>query len=283
MVAQPTAGTVAIAAPGSGAVAEDPEMVALRAYAAEVVRSAGGLPAAPGYRPRLEPVRPALSWAPLQLLTGVGGGIIEWIRRHPLRTLAAAVAGSGAIAGVLLLPGAVVPGDASLELANRPAPAIVAVMPAPAPLPAADPFPPAAAPDERPPAPIIERPAPREAQRHGGRRMAAAMAGAGRTKTAEPVAPAHPRPVKTASAVDRRVVIAGIQAIQPLVNRCARQHGEKGVASVAIEVGSRGEVKRVTIAGPLAGTRAGACLKAAVKTARFREGGLSFQYPFVLQ
>ena len=86
-----------------------------------------------------------------------------------------------------------------------------------------------------------------------------------------------------APALDRAALIEGMRAIQPRVNDCYRVYQERGVANLRIDVGNGGKVKSVTVSGPLARTASAGCVKAAVKTARFRGGSGSFQYPVVLQ
>jgi hypothetical protein len=301
---------------------EDPEMVALRAFAAEVVRAAGGVPARRGYRPRLD-ARPALAFSPRALVAELGG-IVGSVRARPRRTLGFALAGCGATAvAVLLLRAAIVPGDASLELiAARPAP-LGASVPAPSPppetllveAPARAPAPPPEAPAKAPappppaPAPVVstrdalraltaeKAPAGKRAaapgklaaketaaQRRAGRRSDAALAGASRAAATRPVSsPARTRKEASASGLDRREILAAMQPVQLLVQRCYQRYGEKGVANAGIEVGKRGEVKKVTITGPLARTSTAACLKSAVKTAHFQGGGTTFHYPLVVQ
>jgi hypothetical protein len=95
-------------------------------------------------------------------------------------------------------------------------------------------------------------------------------------------APRHAKKGRDVASLDRAAMLAGIQAVEPRVKRCYQQHRQKGVAPVRIDVGPDGKVKKVTVSGPLARTRTGACVKAAVKTARFRGGGTDVQYPFVL-
>jgi hypothetical protein len=113
--------------------------------------------------------------------------------------------------------------------------------------------------------------------------MEAAVVATGHGKAGREVRAARVTREEIASTQDRRAMSEGMQAIQPLVRQCYLEHREKGVADVGIEVGRRGEVKRVTVAGPLARTPTAGCLKAAVKRARFRGGGLRFHYPLVLQ
>jgi hypothetical protein len=254
LVEEPTA------APDQPAAADDPEMVELRAFAAEVVRAAGGVPGGAGYRPRLEPRRRTLTAAPVELLGALGWQIGSTVRRRPARTLAFTIAGVGVVVGALWLRSALAPADASLELATAPR-ILVAAAPAPPP-------PVIALPDEpvrTSPPPIAPRPAPVEAV------SAPRVAHSAITK-----------PTKR-SGLDRATLIDGMRAIQPRVNDCYREYHQKGVANLRIEVGRGGRVNRVLVSGPLARTPTAGCVKAAVKTAHFRAGGSSFQYPVVLQ
>jgi hypothetical protein len=274
---------------------DDLEMAALRELAAEVVSAAGGVPVRRGYRPRLDPGG-VVAVSPRELVATLAG-LASSARRRPRRTLGLALAGCGALAaGVLLVRAALLPGDASLELiAARPAPlgASVPAPPAPpetmlveAPSRAAAP-PPAPAPPVQP-APVSAKEALRaltdpKPGKRAGRRSDAALAVAARTKSTRVPTPARTHKEASASGLDRRAIVAGMQPVQLLVQRCYQRYGEKGVANAGIEVGKRGEVKKVTIAGPLARTSTAACLKSAVKTAHFQGGSMTFHYPLVVQ
>jgi hypothetical protein len=109
-----------------------------------------------------------------------------------------------------------------------------------------------------------------------------ASTGRGKAERTIPSA-ARTKHQRVAAELDQRAIIAGMAAIQTRVKQCYRQYRQEGVANVAVDVGRGGKVKRVTVSGPLAHTRSGACVKAAVKTARFSGGDLSFHYPLVLQ
>jgi hypothetical protein len=295
-------------ADGPAPAADDPDMIALRAFAAEVVIAAGGLPSGSAYRPRLEPGRPLAAAMPEGArLADVGREIAARLRWRPRHPVALALAGVGAMGGALLLGWVLVPGEADLQLAGaRPATvAIAPTPPPPPPLPLTDtrivPPPPAATrPLAAPPAPMAARPAPpptpprppvantiarREppaAKKTVTRRVArATVTRRGSAPSAAPTTPG--KKDRSASAHDPRAMIAGMEAIQPLVKDCYRRYRQKGVANVRIDVGSAGKVKRVQIAGPLARTKSAACLKAAVMTARFGQSGISFQYPLVLR
>ena len=74
-----------------------------------------------------------------------------------------------------------------------------------------------------------------------------------------------------------------MKAVEPLVKDCYRDYKQKGLAIVHIEVGKGGKVKGATISGRLAKTRTAVCVKAVLKTARFRQGGFTFDYPVVVQ
>jgi hypothetical protein len=292
------------ATPETAALAgDDPEMLAIRAFAAEVVRAAGGVPSGGGYRLRLEPARRRTTGAGLPVSSAVVPRTAFWTGWQPRRALTFALAGVGAIGAVFfLLRWALLPNQAALELPGaRPIP--IAVAPTPVPpvpamteAPASHPAAPAL-PAEKPVAarlperPVAALPAKRQAPapdvapgRRAGRRMETTLASGGRGKTEKTIpSTARTKPQRVAAALDQRAIIAGMEPIQPLVKQCYRRYGQQGVANVAVEVGRGGKVKRVTVSGPLARTRSAACVKAAVKTARFSSGDLSFHYPLVLQ
>jgi hypothetical protein len=247
---------------------DDLEMAELRALAAEIVRAGGGVPRSVGYRPRLEPGRRATVVVPMIPQAG-SWSLVAWVRGHPLPTVAVGVGLLGALAGVLVLGGHLGKLDDSLELeAAPPPPPRVATFPAPAPRAPT----PGALREGIVPARPVDRP---PARRTGKGRTTLAKEGS-RSSTARMQAR------NVAGALDREAITEGMQSIQPLVRACYREHREKGVASVAVEVGKGGRVKKVKVAGPLAGTRSAGCVKAAVKKAHF-EGVGNFRYPLVLQ
>jgi outer membrane biosynthesis protein TonB len=284
---------------------DDPEMAELRALAAEVVSAGAGTPRRSGYRPRLEANRRMLAVAPVELLFDLRRSLVSSVRGRPGRTRAFALGGIGAVAGALILVWTVAPGDEPLELtAASPPPVVAPAVPAPPP---AQPEPtrdqPAPAPIAAVAVPAVETasPAPRvarsttekrslgptvkperSAQRRGGRRIETKVAMASRRKEGKDFPAAARASSKTAHALDRVAIIQGIQAIQPRVKECYRRYRQQGVANASIQVGPDGKVTKVSVAGPLARTRTAACVKAAVKTARFRGGGMTFQYPLVL-
>jgi hypothetical protein len=264
--------------------ADDAEMVELRALAEEVVLAAGGVPRTTGYRPRLEERPRALATTPAELLAGLRWAIASSLRRRPMRTLAFGLAGLGVVAGALLLRSVLVPGDASLELATT-FPHPIAVAPAPPPqetfLPASAPAPvvavpaPVAPPRATPIAAVTERRTP-PLEKKAHRRVARAMTA--KRDFSPPVAHIE----KKVATLDRSALIEGMRAIQPRVRDCYRKYNQKGVANLHVQVGSSGQVKAVTVSGPLASTRTGVCVKAAVRAARFRVNGVSFEYPLVV-
>jgi hypothetical protein len=286
---------------------DDPEMVELRAFATEVVHAAGGVARRSAYRPRLEPSRRSSTAAGLGPLFAWGSGIASSIGAHPLRTLAIALAGIGAVAGGLLL---LVPRDASLQLSVAlPAPTGMPAAWALPPPPPMSPIPeePSRAPDSVPiaasepsAAPVADarlaRPlskreraldkkrARRVARASTGRRSLAPSTLARADRGKEGKEPSSSRlPKDSSGGLDRASMLAGMQSIQPLVRDCYRHYNQKGVANVRVDVGRTGKVKSVSVAGPLAKTRTASCVKAALKTARFHGGDGSFQYPLVLK
>lgn len=260
----------------SGFGADDPEMVELRAFAAEVTGTGAGTPRRSGYRPRLETSGRGQVVAPAARLSTLASEMVSSVRLRPRRTLAFALTGVAAVAGALWLVRAVAPSDEPLELA---------IAPPPSPRPAAAPA----------PLPPIDEPhaaAPRVAR---APKVDQAIATASRRKERKEskerkerkeLAPAGGRARRTKAAatqaLDRGAIIQGMQAIQPRVKACYRRYKQRGVANTSIDVGPGGNVAHVTVTGPLARTRTGVCVKAAVKTARFRGGGMTFQYPLVL-
>jgi hypothetical protein len=75
----------------------------------------------------------------------------------------------------------------------------------------------------------------------------------------------------------------GMAAIQSKAQACYK--GTQGTAIVKLTVGPSGQVSKVTVAGPFAGTPEGACVESAVKSASFPpwDGGpQSFNYSYLL-
>ena len=121
MVAAGASVEVALTEGNPGYEAEDPLIEDLRALAAEVVRARGGVPRNTGYRPRLQ--------------RSMGWERATSVRRRPMRIVAVALVGFGAIAGALFLLRAPEPRDANLELAIALPTPTVSTPPAPAPPP----------------------------------------------------------------------------------------------------------------------------------------------------
>jgi len=67
----------------------------------------------------------------------------------------------------------------------------------------------------------------------------------------------------------RSVLIAGLDAVRPQVQACYVEHGVPGMALVNVHVALDGSVRSARVTGKFARTPTGACVEAAVKTARF--------------
>jgi hypothetical protein len=265
------------AEPPSGA--DDPEMAELRAFAAEVVSAAGGVPRRSGYRPRLEPGQRGLSFAPVTRLSDLAGDLASFVRQRPGRTLGLALVGCAIAAGVIFL---VLPRDGALELAaGIPRPPVAALTPAPPP--EVTSIPEHLLETSLPAAPVDPAPSEVRPEPPGKHRVPPRVARSSITKrgVAVKAPPAARTPAKLA-ALDRVAMSDGMRSIQPRVKDCYREYHQKGVVMTSIEVGADGKVKRVKVSGPLARTRSAACVQAAVKAARFSGAG-RFQYPLVLK
>ena len=65
---------------------------------------------------------------------------------------------------------------------------------------------------------------------------------------------------------------------------CYARFAVPGTAMVNVVIAKRGHVASAAVTGKFAGTPTGACVEAAVKTARFpRSNGFSTPYPFQLR
>jgi hypothetical protein len=99
----------------------------------------------------------------------------------------------------------------------------------------------------------------------------------------------EPKPAKSdkpapGPALGHDAILAGMRPLMPKVKDCYRQHKQRGIANVRVEVDREGSVQNATVEGPLAKTPSGTCVEAAVMSARFpASAGMSFRYPFPLR
>jgi len=73
-----------------------------------------------------------------------------------------------------------------------------------------------------------------------------------------------------------------MKQIRPRIEECYRQHQQRGVAQVRIEVGNGGTINSAAVSGrPFAGTPTGDCVETAVKSVSLpASAGMTFHYPF---
>ena len=82
------------------------------------------------------------------------------------------------------------------------------------------------------------------------------------------------RPVRAGDGGDRNplsraAILKGLDAVEPLVHACYRRFHVPGTAMVNVAIANSGRVSSAQVSGKFAGTPTGACVEAAVKTARF--------------
>ncbi len=86
------------------------------------------------------------------------------------------------------------------------------------------------------------------------------------------------------TALSKSALIAGLNAVRPQITACYLEYDVPGTAMVNVVIAKSGRVTSAAVTGKFAGTPTGACVEAAVKTARFpRSDGLSTPYPFQLR
>jgi hypothetical protein len=79
--------------------------------------------------------------------------------------------------------------------------------------------------------------------------------------------------------LSREEIVKGMTAIMPTARACYRQYKVPGIATVKMTVRPDGQVSEAVVTGRFAGTPSGACVEAAMKTARFVPSlGRSFDY-----
>jgi hypothetical protein len=64
-------------------------------------------------------------------------------------------------------------------------------------------------------------------------------------------------------------LVAGMNAVRPQVRACYERFHVPGTAMVNVAIAKSGRVSSAQVTGKFAGTPTGACVEAAVKTARF--------------
>jgi hypothetical protein len=84
--------------------------------------------------------------------------------------------------------------------------------------------------------------------------------------------------------ISKTAVVAGMNAVKPLVSACYLRYRVPGFAMVNVVIDKDGRVCAAAATGKFAGTPTGACVEQAVRTARFPPSdGLSTLYPFPLR
>jgi hypothetical protein len=96
------------------------------------------------------------------------------------------------------------------------------------------------------------------------------------------------KPKKTTTAafpmLTQSDLVSAMKAIQPKVKECFTRYEAQGTAAANISVLSGGRVGSATVTGKFAGTPTGACVEAAVKSARFPPcAPFHFPWPFQLR
>jgi hypothetical protein len=78
-------------------------------------------------------------------------------------------------------------------------------------------------------------------------------------------------------------IVSAMRAIQPKIQNCANQFKVPGTALADISVARGGKVGSAVVKGKFAGSPTGACVEAAVKTAKFpKSESITFPFPFTL-
>jgi len=84
--------------------------------------------------------------------------------------------------------------------------------------------------------------------------------------------------------ISKTALIRGINQVRPRVAACYQTYKVPGTALVNIVIAKSGRVSSARVSGKFAGTPTGACVEAAVKTARFpASDGFSTPFPFQLK
>jgi hypothetical protein len=106
--------------------------------------------------------------------------------------------------------------------------------------------------------------------------------------TPSPATPSPPAPppavAGSAEPLSKAAVIGGMDAVKPAVMRCSDRFRVRGVVTVNVVIERDGSVGRAAAVGSFVGTPTGACVEAAVKSARFPPSqGLTTPYPYRLE
>lgn len=84
--------------------------------------------------------------------------------------------------------------------------------------------------------------------------------------------------------LSKTALVSGLNEVRPRVRACYARFAVPGTAMVNVVIAKSGRVASAAVTGKFAGTPTGACVEAAVKTARFpRSDGFSTPYPFQLR
>lgn len=86
--------------------------------------------------------------------------------------------------------------------------------------------------------------------------------------------------------LSRSQIVGGMRSVKAGVQRCYDRFKVPGLANVKLKIGNAGRVKDAEVKGRFAGTPTGACVKRAVKKARFPKfqiSSMSITYPFMLR
>jgi hypothetical protein len=78
----------------------------------------------------------------------------------------------------------------------------------------------------------------------------------------------------------------GMAATKRHVQRCAEEHGGKGLVRLQLVIAPSGAVKSVGLHRSVSGTALGECVRGAVKQAKFAAftgGEITIEYPFLLR
>jgi len=93
-----------------------------------------------------------------------------------------------------------------------------------------------------------------------------------------------PRPSPRENPISKAALITGLNGVRTRVAYCYQKYKVPGTAMVNVVIGKSGRVSSAQVTGKFSGTPTGACVEAAVETARFpRSDGFSTPYPFQLR
>lgn len=95
-------------------------------------------------------------------------------------------------------------------------------------------------------------------------------------------APAERAERKLPKRLERRQIVAGMQAIRGPVRACFDRFRVPGMALLRVTIGAHGRVSKTKVSGLFAGTPTGACVSRAVQSARFPQAknATTISYPF---